>query len=283
MPANSQGAGPIACIILPDARIEKIIAHPARGRPSLPVVNELISHPPAFHAFSPEHLIVLAFVAGLTSWFIITSRRNPGGRILRRAELILAMALALNYPASIVIGLSFGILQRDNWLPLHLCDAAALTAAWAIWKKSPRAAELAWFWGMAGTLNGLLTPNLLSGFPHPAFFCFFWLHGLVVVASLHLACGRRLHPQPGGFWRALGSSQVYLVIAGLVDWLAGTNYAFLREKPAAASLIDHLGPWPWYILALEGLAVVFFLILHLPFALRRKISLGSACHNGDKP
>ena len=42
------------------------------------------------------------------------------------------------------IGLTLGISTRENWLPLHLCDAAALTAAWAIWKQCPRAAELAW-------------------------------------------------------------------------------------------------------------------------------------------
>jgi uncharacterized membrane protein YwaF len=40
------------------------------------------------------------------------------------------------------------------------------------------------------------------------------------------------------------------------------------EKPPTASLIDVLGPWPWYLLALEGIAFVIFFILYLPFAIK---------------
>jgi hypothetical integral membrane protein (TIGR02206 family) len=50
--------------------------------------------------------------------------------------------------------------------------------------------------------------------------------------------------------------------------ISGANYGFLRAKPPQASLLDLLGPWPWYILALDALAVVLFTLLYLPF-LRR--------------
>jgi hypothetical protein len=31
--------------------------------------------------------------------------------------------------------------------------------------------------------------------------------------------------------------------------VVGTNYGYLNAKPSAASALDLLGPWPWYLLA----------------------------------
>jgi hypothetical protein len=124
---------------------------------------------------------------------------------------------------------------------------------------------LVWFWGLAGTLNGLITPALDEGFPSPRFLFFFGLHGAVVVCAVYLVAGFRLRPAKGAVWRAFGWLQIYTLGAGLADWLTGANYGFLREKPPQASLMDLMGPWPWYLLGLQGLALGLFGLLYLPF------------------
>lgn len=45
------------------------------------------------------------------------------------------------------------------------------------------------------------------------------------------------------------------------------NYMFLKHAPLGGSLIDLLGPWPWYILSLVGVALVLFVIAYLPYAI----------------
>ena len=121
---------------------------------------------------------------------------------------------------------------------------------------------------MAGTLQAVLTPNIPYGFPHPVFFIFFLIHSGVVAAGL----GQ--HPRRGAVWRCFFRAQFYLVVASLVNWLSGSNYGFLAGKPQSTSLLDQLGPWPYYIVSLEVLGLLIFLLLNLPFLkaqLRKKI------------
>ncbi len=51
-----------------------------------------------------------------------------------------------------------------------------------------------------------------------------------------------------------------------LNLLLGSNYLFINRKPAEPTLLDYLGPWPWYILGMEAVGLLTCLILYLPFA-----------------
>lgn len=216
-----------------------------------------------FEIMGAAHLGALGVTAVIAAVLIHHARCHPDRTGLTCK--ILAGFLLLLYPAHVIGHYAGGSLNRENAFPCHLCDIAAIIGAVALLTRRQRLAELVWFWGLAGTLNGLITPALSATFPSPAYFAFFALHGGVVVAALYLVAGLRLRPEPGAIWRAFGWGQVYLAATAAVDLISGANYGFLRAKPPQASLLDLLGPWPWYILALDALAVVLFTLLYLPF------------------
>ena len=51
---------------------------------------------------------------------------------------------------------------------------------------------------------------------------------------------------------------VLAAVVFTVNLVTGGNYMFLRIKPTTGSLLDYLGPYPWYILSLEGVSFYRF-------------------------
>ncbi len=212
-------------------------------------------------------MAVLALTFGLPPLAGWLARARP------RVEAPMRWALALLLTANKVAVLGWGIIvQKAPWpsaLPLHLCDVATvLLVACCVWRWE-RGYELAYFWGLAGTLQAVLTPDIREGFPSFRFVTFFLSHCGVVGGVIFLAVASGYRVGPGSIVRAFLWLQLYAVVAGGVNALAGTNYGYLCRKPQGASLMDYLGPWPWYILSLEAIALLSFAVYWLPFGMAR--------------
>jgi hypothetical integral membrane protein (TIGR02206 family) len=190
-------------------------------------------------------------------------RRRPRSAPLLR--VLLATALLLLWGFELTVAIREGWLTLKTLLPLELCDAALLLAVVTLLRPRRAAAELLYFWAGSGTLLALVTPDLAWGFPRWEFVVFFALHGLVIVATLVLVFGLGLHPRPGGTGRAFRYTAAWALGAGLVNALLGTNFMYLRQKPALPTPLDWMGPWPVYIGVGAGVAFVLFALLGLPF------------------
>ncbi|MFT4637227.1 MAG: putative integral membrane protein (TIGR02206 family) [Verrucomicrobiales bacterium] len=232
------------------------------------------SSAPPFQLFGTDHLVVL-FLTVITAAILIYAVRRWGEESVgtKRSLQVLAWMLLLSYPAKVAAFVAAKEPLLDNGLPMHLCNWAAIMGFLALTTKRQLFCELLYFWGLAATLQAVITPNVPYGFPHPIFFVFFTVHSGVVIAAVVVAFGMCRQPQRGGVSRAFLGAQVYFIIAGLTNLLIGSNYGFLRKKPETASLIDHLGAWPYYIVALEILALVLFALLNLPFLKKQRQAL----------
>jgi hypothetical integral membrane protein (TIGR02206 family) len=127
---------------------------------------------------------------------------------------------------------------------------------------------LTYFWGIAATTQALLTPAITIGPPSLPFIHFFIQHFAIVAAAIYIPIVMKWRPAMP-WWKSpllvFGISVAYQGFALLVNTLLKTNFAFASRPPDNPSLIDHLGPWPLYLFAMQGLALVLFLLLALPF------------------
>jgi hypothetical integral membrane protein (TIGR02206 family) len=215
----------------------------------------------AFRLFGPDHWGALAMTAVIAALLIVFARR------LRGAGRFLALIILGTELVDPIVSAATGRLSWQQGLPLELCDLAAFATAYALWTRGQAAFELAWFWGLAGTLQALLTPTVAYGFPHPEYFRFFVLHAGIVIGVLYLGPGLGLAPRRGAVWRVYGWTAIYAACVALVDWALSANYFYLCRKPEG-SILEHLGPWPWYIVAGAVIGAALFLLLDLPFRAR---------------
>ena len=231
-----------------------------------------MSPPPSFQLFGLDHLVVIGMTVAIAAALVFLARRHGEGHVVvRRSVKVLAWLLFLSFPLKFMAFYFSGAPMHEHGLPMHLCNWAAIIGGLALLTKRQLFCELLYFWGLAATLQAVITPNLPYGFPHAIFFTFFITHSGVVIAAIVVAFGLRRSPAPGGVWRAIFWLQAYLVVAVIVNSLTGANYGFLREKPAMGSLIDHLGDWPYYIIGLEAVALISFLLLNFPFVRRNHV------------
>jgi hypothetical integral membrane protein (TIGR02206 family) len=233
--------------------------------------------PRAFRMFGPSHLAVLGLTAAGAAVLVWAVRRRGGERRAKAVARGLAGVLVVEEVAAMVMVARTDPASLRQHLPLQLCDWVVVTAVVALVTRRQRPYELAYFWGLAGTVQALVTPDLATDFPDPGFFAFLGLHASVIIAILFLTFGMRMRPRPGSVWRTWLWTQLFGLAAGGANLLLGTNYGYLRAKPARSSLLDFLGRWPWYILSLEALSLALFAALYSPFA------LGDRLHGEQQP
>lgn len=183
----------------------------------------------------------------------------------RSVRLLLAMLLIGGWLGWYAMLWARGWLAPGNALPLNLCDWAQGALIIALLSRNQRAYELGYFWGLGGTLQGVITPDVPSGFPDLQFLLFMLDHAGLIAALLYLTWGTGMRPVMASLPRVILATLLYVVIAGIADYALGTNYGFLRGKGDHVSLLTWLAPWPWYIgeLVLIGLASV--LVYYAPF------------------
>jgi len=227
-----------------------------------------MSSAPEFHPWSPPHFTVIFLTIGLPFLLALIVHRTKS-RVLERSICFAISALLLiNYVAYLIVARNFGVSAWQKMLPMQLCDWAMVVIIGALWTGNRRWLEVAYFWGIGGTLQAIITPNLQFGFPDLRFISFFVAHSGIIVGIVFLMLIYGFRPRAVGVFRTFAWTEFYFVIAFTTDLLTGENYGFLLHKPEAASLLSFLSDSrALYLLEFHGLAFLFFAALYAPFAI----------------
>jgi hypothetical integral membrane protein (TIGR02206 family) len=224
-----------------------------------------------FETFGPSHQGALVLLLVGVVAIVLFGRRHRATALAERVGRGMAVGvLAVTVPLQILY-FTPDYWDLDKTLPLQLCDLASAVAVYALWTRRPWAAALTYFWGLTLTSQAIITPDLAADFPDPIFVLFWAMHLLVVWAAVYLVWGLGLGPS----WR---SSRIALVITAAwalsvftFNVVVGTNYGYLNAKPSAASALDLLGPWPWYLLSEVAIVAGFWALITLPWAARAAV------------
>lgn len=224
-------------------------------------------HGAPFQLFGTAHLIALGVVLAI-NLLIIVNRKQFTPQLQKNFRIALAVILLVDEAAWHAWNYFTGQWTIQTMLPLHLCSILVFASAYMLLTRNYKIYEFAYFLGIGGALQALLTPDAgIYGYPHFRFFQVIISHGSIVTAAIYMTFVEGYRPTLSSLKRVFIWTNIYMVVVFILNQIIGSNYLFIAHKPETASLIDVLGPWPWYILSLEALGAVMCLILYLPFAI----------------
>ena len=221
-----------------------------------------------FQLFGPKHLLALGIIFSIILWLIF-GWKNPTEKGKRRARYLLAATLFIWESAWHIWSIWTGTWTITYHLPLHVCSIMVWLSIYMLLTKNYRIYEFSYFIGISGALQPLLTPEAgIYGLWHFRALQTMIAHGALVIAPIYMTTKEGFRPTWGSFLRVAIGTNIYMVIIHFVNLAIGSNYLFTVGKPPTASLLDVLGPWPVYILAMEAIGFVLFFLLYLPFIIK---------------
>lgn len=223
--------------------------------------------------FSAPHLAAISMIMLLCAVLVVygsSGNRFSMEKTRKAFRYAFAVFIIIQQAALYIWYTAAGEWSVEITLPIQLCDLSVFLSVAALLTKRRFVTELLYYWGMGGATQAILTPDIGSyTWPHFVFYQFFISHGVILLTCLYMIIVEKFRPSSGSVLRTLLITNLYGALILFVNRLTGGNYLFLSAKPAGGSLLDLLGPWPWYLLSLDAVALILFTLLYLPFYLSK--------------
>ena len=218
-----------------------------------------------FQLFGPSHWAAIIFFLILVFWLPWYAKNHLNRDKQNKIGFALGIIVFINYPIWVLLEILAGSFDISLHLPLHLCRFANILILFVMIKRNYFIFEILYFWGLSGMFQGMITPDIIEDFPHFHYFRYFAGHHLLVVAMIYAVVVYRMKPTIKSVKKAFIGLNIFLVIAFISNIIIGSNYFWIMGKPPAGSLLDYMGPWPWYILTGEFVALAHFMLAYLLF------------------
>ena len=226
-----------------------------------------------FRPFSPLHGVTVAVCALAIVAICVAGLRVRGTtreRTLRRALGVFGLAFWVVHQVYWLLPANF-VWSRS--LPLHICDVAGLLAPLAMLTSVRVLRTMTYFWGLALSIQGFITPVITEG-PGTFIFWAFWIaHAINVgyaifdfVAGGFVVRGRDL-------LIAIGISWGYCAFLFALNIPTGWNYGYVGDvQTSQPTLADAMGPWPLRALLVALAGTAGLVLAWLPWGVRVRLS-----------
>lgn len=242
------------------------------------VVRTYLESSEPFELFGTQHAVALVISIFMFIAVPLFARRklNPSQQHVLGA--VIGFLVMGNYLAWVTLEAIAGTFDPKLHLPFQLCRFANLILPLVMLKKNFRVYEILYFWGFSGMFQAALTPDISQAFPHFHFFRFWMGHNGLILALIYATAVYGMRPTLTSLKRSFIALNMFFLVSIPVNLILDANYFWICGKPVndlgrhIPSLLDYMGPWPWYILTAEFVALAHFGAAYLPihFIQKRK-------------
>ena len=151
-------------------------------------------------------------------------------------------------------------------LSLHMCGISVFISCYALYTKNQAAFELSFFWGLAGALQAVLTPDPTRfHFGYISTFWSFLSHGIIIMNVFWLIFVDNMRCRKNSLLNTILVTNGAIFIIGIINSAIGNgaNYWFICEKPSGDSPFL-IGEWPYYLFTFQLAGILFMSLIYLP-------------------
>lgn len=173
----------------------------------------------------------------------------------------IAIAVSAAQLLKVPINMYIGIFDSTNDVPLHLCNFLPFIMVWIYATKSRIVWATTFFWVILGVSQANFTPSVEFTLFHYDAIRYWMVHlGLVLLAIYPAIAWKWMLEFKDVLRTFFALNGIALIIYGF-NVVLNSNYMYLMGKPPGTTFYSILPEWPYYILVLEGILIIWSLML----------------------
>ena len=220
----------------------------------------------SFQTFSFEHNSYLLGL--LLMWIILPliGKKFLSKDLQRNVVFILIAITLLQELLHYFFKINLNTFDIAQDLSLHMCGISVFISCYALYTKNQAAFELSFFWGLAGALQAVLTPDPTRfHFGYISTFWSFLSHGIIIMNVFWLIFVDNMRCRKNSLLNTILVTNGAIFIIGIINSAIGNgaNYWFICEKPSGDSPFL-IGEWPYYLFTFQLAGILFMSLIYLP-------------------
>ena len=209
-----------------------------------------------------KNIIIIFFLIALFLLF---------GKVLNKSQnIIIAKFLSLTLLLLNIIHISY-LLIFDLWrisehLPLHLCSINSLICSFILFiPKNKSLFEFIFYTGVIGGAVAIITPQLVKyDGSFTQYIIYYLTHALIILIPLYLYYYLKFELQKLSWLRAWGFMNILMALLIPINSYLNSNYMYVNKPPKVDNPLI-IGEWPIYLMNLEVIILLLFVITYLVF------------------
>ena len=212
--------------------------------------------------FDIYHQIAITLSFSFIIFFLVLCNRKKADKHALIKKYLIVFAVGQEVVDNLG-RIQFNGLSLEKDLPLHLCHYGLFMGLFSLYRKNQFCFEFTLLIGIPSALLAIVTPDMNDYNNWTNYFTFFIHHSLIIVFPLWNIFVDKLYLRKFSIFYSSFFCVIMIIPVGLVCWLTGGNYMYLRKAPAVNNPLL-FGDWPFYIL---NCIIIGFILMSLSFSI----------------